>query len=116
MKKLLAVGTLVTVIGIGSLIGYADSPKVPNIITSNKNTDYSTENKEEWFKERMKYRRAEIQNLLKDGKITKEEANNWEEHLDEMEKYHEENGFVHGICDKDDFRMGMRKNGRGCRR
>ncbi|WMM23713.1 hypothetical protein RBU61_12360 [Tissierella sp. MB52-C2] len=107
MKKLLVVGALAVSIGVGSLIGYADSPNVPNIIPSNIDTNYSTENREEWFKERVKSQREEIQDALKNGKITQEEANIWEKDLDQMEKFHSENGFIPGVCDREGFGMGM---------
>ncbi|MEZ0536846.1 hypothetical protein ACAG39_06280 [Caldicellulosiruptoraceae bacterium PP1] len=41
--------------------------------------------------------RSWIQQAQDNGKITKEETNEWNKHLNDMEKYHEKNGFE-GHC------------------
>jgi hypothetical protein len=42
------------------------------------------------------YRKDWVQKAIQNGDITKEEAQQWEEHFNAMEKYHEEYGYGRG--------------------
>ncbi|WP_353093483.1 hypothetical protein [Tissierella praeacuta] len=112
MKKSLVIGAAVLSLGISSIVSYADTAKTPNIIPENKNTNFSTEDREAWFKERNEYRKGEIKNALEKGLITEKEADAWEEHFDYMEKFHSENGLVPGGCHGNGFGRGMGMMGR----
>lgn len=58
---------------------------------------YAKEDKDNtWFKERMNYNREIIEETLQDGRISQEEADLRREHMDEMEKFHEEGNFPAG--------------------
>ncbi|MBS4538874.1 DUF2680 domain-containing protein [Clostridium sp. D2Q-11] len=47
----------------------------------------------DWFKGMLDWRKDRIENAVEDGTITQEEANEYLEHLEDMETYHTENGF-----------------------
>jgi hypothetical protein len=98
MKKVLLTGALILTLGIGSLVAYADTARTPNIISGNRNTNLSIEDKEAWFKERTEYKKEQIKNALENGLITEEEAKVWEEHFKDMEEFHVKNGFMPGGC------------------
>ena len=65
----------------------------------------------EWFQGMLKWKKEQIQEAVKDEVITEEQAKLWNERLDSMEKYHEENGFnFPGGCGGGGFAPG---SGRG---
>lgn len=47
----------------------------------------------DFIKSMFDFMRDQTNNAQKEGQITQEEAEEWNRHLDDMEKYHEENGF-----------------------
>lgn len=47
----------------------------------------------EWFKGMIDWRKDRVENAVKDGVITQEQADQYIEHIEDMEEYHEENGF-----------------------
>ncbi|MBA1334500.1 MAG: hypothetical protein HPY66_2349 [Firmicutes bacterium] len=49
-----------------------------------------------WFTEMIKWKKDKVDQAVKDGLITEEQANAYKERLEAMEKYHEENGFNFG--------------------
>ncbi len=98
MKKTILVGALVLALGVGSLVAYADTVRTPSIIPSNKNTNFTIEDRETWVKERNEYKREQIKKALESGLITEEEARAWEEHFQEMEEFQVKNGFLPGGC------------------
>lgn len=49
-------------------------------------------------KERSEYREERIKESLEDGTITEEQATKWRTHFAEMDKFHEESGFIGGGC------------------
>lgn len=98
MKKKVFVGVFIFVIGIGSLIGYGESIKTPNIIPEYRNTRNTVEDREAWYKEMFQFRREELKRALEKGLITEEEAKTWEDHFNYMEKFHEENDFMPFGC------------------
>lgn len=106
MKKSLIIGAAVLGLGIGSIVSYADTAKTPNIIPENKGTNLGIEDREAWFKERSEYKKGQIEDALEKGLITEKEAKAWEEHLDYMEKFHSENGFMPGGCHGNGSGMG----------
>ena len=106
MKKSLVVGALALTLGVGSLVAYADTAKTPSIISGNRNTNLSIEDREAWFKERTEFRKEEIRKALEDGLITEAEAKEWEEHFDYMEEFHNKNGFMPGGCGGNGFGIG----------
>ncbi|SNS63969.1 Protein of unknown function [Anaerovirgula multivorans] len=80
MKKMIALGVvMVLVLGLG-MVAYAESNnEVP-----------------QWFNDMMTWRKGQVQESLEAGEITEEEAATWNEHFDQMEEYHTENGFQMG--------------------
>ncbi len=116
MKKSLVVGALVLTLGVGSLAAYADTVKTPSVIPSNRNANMTIEDREAWFKERSEFQKEQIKNALESGRISEEEAKEWEDHFTYMEKFHNENGFMAGGCGGRGFGKGrgmgmMRGNG-----
>lgn len=109
MKKALVLGALVLTLGAGTMVTYAANVKsTDNVSQSIKNETLDLEDKEAWFKERMEFKKDQINKALEEGLITEEQAKTWEEHFAYMEKFHEENGFMPGSgCGNG---MGMRGN------
>ncbi|WHH60151.1 DUF2680 domain-containing protein [Petroclostridium sp. X23] len=46
-----------------------------------------------FFESMFDFHRKWVEKSVEKGEITEEEAEQWNEHFDAMEKYHEENGF-----------------------
>lgn len=69
---------------------------------------------EERKKERAEYREERIKAALEEGTITEEQAREWRAHFEEMDKFHEENGFLGGnnCCDGLGQGNGHRMGGR----
>lgn len=59
----------------------------------------------EWFTEMLQWKKDKVEEAVNNGDLTKEEAERYNERFDDMEKYHEENGF-------DDYPQ-RNKEGRG---
>lgn len=47
----------------------------------------------DWYQEMIKWKKGQIQQAVENEEITEEQAKYWNERIDSMEKYHEENGF-----------------------
>lgn len=93
MKKRLIIFGLIAVLGIGSTFVYADNIAKDNAMNPNKNTDFLKEGGE-WHRTRIKQKRENIDEALKEGKISEEKARVWKEHFDYMDEFHRENGFI----------------------
>lgn len=85
MKKILTAGILAIVIGVGSLMAYADSPIV---IPKDTNQNAQIENRDDFYKERQSFRKEKIKRALENKEITEAEAKEWEEHFDYMDEFH----------------------------
>ena len=105
MKKTLGILSMLLVVGLVSTLAYAET-STPITQTSRANI----EEREAWFKERMQWKKEQINEALKEGLITKEESKIWNDHFSYMEKFHKENGFMSG-CDG----LGNRNNQKGYR-
>lgn len=46
-----------------------------------------------WFNDMIAWKKEQIKKAVEDKVITEEQAKYWEERLDYMQKFHEENGF-----------------------
>jgi len=75
MKKVVIISLVVVLVLSVSLIALAN------------------DNTPEWFKDMVEWRKAQIQEALDAGTITEEQAEFYQERMDQMEKYHGENGF-----------------------
>lgn len=51
----------------------------------------------QWFKDMMSWRKAQIDQAVKDKAITEDQAKLYKDHFDQMEKFHTENGFPSGM-------------------
>jgi hypothetical protein len=109
MKKLLGIGALVLSLGIGSMLVYADTDK-PLEFVSPQDSQGEIQDRENWFKERMGWRKNQVKEALEDGLITEEQSKKWEEHFTYMEKFHSENGFMPGGCHGNGMMRGSRWN------
>ena len=47
-----------------------------------------------WFEGRFAAKKAYVDQAVKDGTITAEQGATWNQHFDEMYKFHEQNGFI----------------------
>jgi hypothetical protein len=112
MKKKVITGALILVLGVGSLVAYADTASTPNVIPGRPNINFSLEDMEAWFKEKIEYKKEMVKEALEKGYITEEEAKAWEAHFLEMEELHKNNGFMPGDCGGFGMGLGVNK-GRG---
>ena len=87
MKKIILVLTLVLALGLGSMFVYAT--ETPAVTAEEKEAN-------EWFEDRMEFRKEQLDEALAEEKITQEQYDAWVLHLDEMEEFHKENGFING--------------------
>lgn len=81
MKKVLIVLTIVALV-TASLASFA--------LAAEKNET------PQWFKDMISWKKEQIDQALEDGEISKEQAEAWKDHMDDMEKWHTENGFNYG--------------------
>lgn len=108
MKKVLLAGVLVFTMAVGAFAVYADSADTNefpsergygNIMEKgneqNREIDLNNQETKEWRNERQEER---INEALKNGTITEEQANERRSHFDEMDKFHEESGFRGADC------------------
>lgn len=51
----------------------------------------------QWFKDMISWRMAQIDQGVKDNTITEDQAQLYRDHIDQMEKFHESNGFPAGM-------------------
>lgn len=91
MKKVLGVLGLIAVIGVSSAFVYADGPLSPRF--EDRHIDNNYEHMDEWHQERMEYEKERLEEEVKKGNISEEEAREWEEHYEYMDKFHDRNGF-----------------------
>ena len=54
----------------------------------------------QWFKDMLTWKQAQIDQAVEDGTITQDQAASYKSRLDEMEKWHEQNGFGPGMTGK----------------
>lgn len=47
-----------------------------------------------WFESRFAAKKAAVEQAVNDGSITQEQGQAWQNHFDEMYKFHEQNGFT----------------------
>ncbi|SKC83309.1 DUF2680 domain-containing protein [Maledivibacter halophilus] len=62
----------------------------------------------DWYNDMIKWRKDKVEESVKSGLVTEEQAKYWNDRIDYMEKYHNENGFG--------FQGGCGGFGRGARR
>lgn len=124
MKKTIFILALVLVLGIGSIIAYADSNFIPSFrrnfdrmpmfkstLTDSEWEEFVNE-RQEFHEENLQYRKEELKKALDSGEITQEEYDKWLEHFNYMDDFHKENGFGAGCGGRG---MGMMR-GMGMRR
>lgn len=96
MKRKVFILAIILILGLGSLISYGVSIKEPNIILDEG--EYPAKYRESWLRERFNFRRERIKEALERNLISEEEAKAWEDHLDYMEEFHEERGYMPFGC------------------
>lgn len=101
MRKVLGLLALVLVIGIGSAFVYADSPI--RLGAKDKDIDNRYERMEDFHRERL-------EEEVKRGNITEEEAKDLEDHYEYMDEFHSKYG--HGGCHGRRGMMGRGHHGR----
>jgi hypothetical protein len=55
-----------------------------------------TEETPQWFLDMFKWKTEQINEAVESGELTQEQADEWLEHMEEMQAYHDENGFAFG--------------------
>jgi len=82
MKKTVALVTIVAIISL-MLVTFVQADDNANL--------------PQWFKDMISWRKAQIELAVKDGTLTSEQAELYKNHIDQMEKFHSENGFTNGM-------------------
>lgn len=94
MKKTLLILSVVLAMGLTATFAYAQVPKIVNEqskVAPRTNVNY--EQWEDWYKERMEWRKSQLDQAVKNKEITQEQGKVWEEHYDYMDNFHRENGY-----------------------
>ncbi|MGE5632664.1 MAG: DUF2680 domain-containing protein [Caulobacteraceae bacterium] len=81
MKKILSIVTVVTIISL----------MLATFVYANDNTDVP-----QWFKDMITWRKAQVDQAVKDGAITSDQAEQYKSYIDQMEKFHTQGGFGFG--------------------
>ncbi len=82
MKRIVALVTVITVMSLMlAMFVYADD----------------NANLPQWFKDMISWKKTQIELAEKDGTLTKEQAALYKDRIDQMEKFHSENGFTNGM-------------------
>ena len=112
MKKLLIVITLVLALAV-PLTAFAATSSAPVAqavrsfcgIDTSKLTTAQKADLTDQFKKQMELKKETINKMVSNGSITKEQGAAYIKNIDDMIKYHNDNGFTGG--------MGMGRGGRG---
>lgn len=90
MRKLVSIVTIIAIISLmaATFVFAEENANVP-----------------QWFKDMISWRKAQVEQAEKNGDISEDQAELYREHIDQMAKFHEENGFP--------YIMGFRRPG-GC--
>lgn len=82
MKRLVAIITIASILALmlSTFVFAADNSSTP-----------------QWFKDMISWRKAQIDQAVKDNVITEDQAKLYKDHFDQMEKFHAENGFPSGM-------------------
>ena len=122
MKKTLITLSLILVVGLTATIAYAQTPKIVDEqlkVVSEVNAEY--DEWKDWHNERMSWKKAQLNQAVKDKEITEEQAKAWNRHFDDMEEFHRENGpMPGGGCygggyrwnNRNGYGLGMMRGGR----
>lgn len=102
MKKIIAILSLVLVVGFIGTFAYAQGfGPVQN----------DEDNWIQWHEDRMEWKKSQVDESLKEGLISEEQAKDWNDHFRYMEEFHRENGFSNGYgCHGNRNRGMMRAN------
>lgn len=107
MKKKILIGALIMVLGVGSIIGYAETTQTPTILPRFRDTTtFNLVERDAWLKERSDYRNEQIKRALESGIITEEEARTWSDHFRYMDDFQSKNSFGFGFGGCGGFGMG----------
>lgn len=96
MKKVLIVLSIVLTLAIGTAVAYADSNLSVMNLPWRHHNNLSEESMEEFMEDRTEFRKGEIERALENGTISESEAKEWENHFNDMDEFHNENGYLHG--------------------
>lgn len=82
MKRIIAIVTIMSIISLmlATVVFAADNANVPK-----------------WFKDMISARKTQVDQAEKDGSITQDQAKLYKDNIDQMEKFHTENGFPNGM-------------------
>jgi hypothetical protein len=78
MKRILAIVAIAAILSL----------MLATFVFADENTDVP-----QWFKDMISWKKAQVDQAEKDGTITKAQAELYKNQIDQMEKFHTENGF-----------------------
>lgn len=82
MKRLVVIITIVSILAL----------MLSTFVFADTNSDVP-----QWFKDMISWRNAQVDQAVQDNTITQDQAQLYKEHIDQMEKYHTQNGFPSGM-------------------
>lgn len=97
MKKTLLILSLILVVGLTATIAYAQNQTIVKTepkVAPRTNVNY--EEWDNWYQERVEWRKSQIDQAIKNKEITGEQAKAWSDHFDYMEEFHREYGPMPG--------------------
>jgi len=101
MKKIIAVSIIAVLVLTMGVMAFAEA----------------TDSTPQWFKDMIQWKKEQVEKAVSEKTITEEQAKLFNERLDAMVKFHEENGFAYpGGCfggARAGFRNGARGFGNG---
>lgn len=86
MRKKYTIVAVITLIAISMLATVAFAANTSD--TQNDNNNYQN-----FFSKMFDWHKSWVDKSLKDGKLTQEQADTWNEHFNYMQEFHSENGF-----------------------
>lgn len=99
MKKTLIIGILLISIGVGSLVAYGETIRIPGMNPRDLKSSFSIEERESWLQEKMEFKKEQIKKAVEDGRMSELEAKEWEERFAERIELQKENNFIPGECE-----------------
>lgn len=100
MKRIVMMAIVAILVLSVGLVAFADSgvetPQWYNDMLEWRRAQGREIENSQWYKDMLKWREEQVNQAVKNGEITEEQARYWKEQMELMEKYQDENGYGFG--------------------